>query len=211
METFDKRVDAYIEKSADFAKPILDHLRELIHKASPEISETIKWSFPHFDYKGTVCHFSSFKQHCAFGFWKGSLLPDPDNILEDNRDSAMSQFGRITSITELPSDEILIKYIRNAVILNETGVKLPPKKKTTAAEVEVPQYFSKELAKHSLAQSNFEDFSNSHKREYLEWFEEAKTESTRQKRMGTALEWLSEGKSRNWKYNKKVRGKLQTN
>ena len=204
MEKFDKRVDAYIEKSAEFAKPILNHLRELIHKASPEISETIKWSFPIFDYKGTVCHFASFKQHCAFGFWKGSLLPDPANILEDNRDSAMSQFGRITSLADLPSDEILIQYIRNAVVLNETGVKLPARKKTTPADVEVPVYFSERLSKNALAQSAFEAFSNSHKREYLEWLAEAKTEATRQKRMETALEWLSEGKSRNWKYNRKV-------
>ena len=208
METFDKRVDAYIEKSAEFAKPILNHLRHLIHTASPEITETIKWSFPHFDYKGTVCHFASFKQHCAFGFWKASLLPDPDNILEDNRSSAMSQFGRITSLAELPTDEVLIKYIRNAVVLNETGVKLPPKKKTTAAEVEVPAYFREELSKNSLAESNFEGFSNSHKKEYLEWLAEAKTEATRQKRMETALLWLSEGKSRNWQYSRKGPVKL---
>lgn len=204
MGTFDKRVDAYIERSADFAKPILNHLRELIHKASPQINETIKWSFPVFDYKGTVCHFASFKQHCAFGFWKGSLLPDPENILEDNRDSAMSQFGRITSIEELPSDEVLTQYIRNAVVLNETGVKLPTKKKTTAAEVEVPAYFRDKLSKNPLALSSFEGFSNSHKKEYLEWIVEAKSETTREKRIATALEWLSEGKSRNWKYNKKA-------
>ena len=204
METFDKRVDAYIEKSAEFAKPILTHLRALIHKASPEITETIKWSFPVFAFKGTVCHFASFKQHCAFGFWKGSLLPDPEKILEDNRDSAMSQFGRITSLKDLPSDEVLIQYIRNAVLLNETGVKLPAKKKTTVADVKVPTYFNEQLSKNPLAQSTFEAFSNSHKKEYLEWLAEAKTETTRQKRMETALEWLSEGKSRNWKYKKKV-------
>lgn len=204
METFDKRVDAYIEKSADFAKPILIHLREIIHQASPEITETIKWNFPVFVYKGTVCHFASFKQHCAFGFWKGSLLPDPENILEDNRDSAMSQFGRITSINDLPSNEILIQYIRNAVVLNETGAKLPARKKTTATQVEVPAYFSEKLSTNPLAQSSFESFSSSHKKEYLEWFAEAKTEATRKKRVDTALEWLSEGKSRNWKYNRKV-------
>ena len=196
----------YIEKSADFAKPILNHLRKLIHQASPEILETVKWSFPHFIYKGTVCHFASFKQHCAFGFWKGSLLPDPDNILEDNRNSAMSQFGRITVLAELPSDEILIKYIRNAVVLNETGAKIPPKKKTTAADVDIPAYFSDALSKNSLAESSFVAFSNSHKKEYLEWLAEAKTEATRQKRMKTAILWLSEGKSRNWKYARKVTG-----
>lgn len=203
METLDERVDAYIEKSADFAKPILNHLRELIHKACPEINETIKWSFPHFDYKGTVCHIASFKQHCAFGLSKSSLLPDPYNLFEGTRDSEMSQFGRITTLDDLPEDEILIQYIQNGVLLNETGVKLPAKKKTAAAEVEVPAYFTEQLSTNPLALSSFENFSNSHKKEYLDWIVEAKTETTRQKRMAMALEWLSEGKSRNWKYDRK--------
>jgi uncharacterized protein YdeI (YjbR/CyaY-like superfamily) len=204
METFDKRVDAYIEKSADFAKPILNHLRDLIHKASPEIKETIKWSFPHFDYKGTVCSMASFKQHCAFGFWKSSLLPDPENLLKAEVQSAMGQFGRITSMEDLPGEEVMIAYIRNAVLLNETGVKVTPNRKATVslADLVVPDYFLEALSKNPLAQSAFQGFSNSHKKEYLDWFAEAKTEETRQKRIATALLWLSEGKSRNWKYKK---------
>lgn len=199
METFDTRIDAYIEKSADFAKPILKHLRELIHQASPEISETMKWSFPHFDYKGTICSMASFKQHCAFGFWKSSLLPDPHNLLNSETESAMGQFGRITCLADLPSDEIMSEYIRNAVILNETGVKLPQKRKSVPAstELEIPGYFVEGLSMNPLAQSTFESFSYSHKKEYLEWLEEAKTEETRLKRMATALLWLAEGKSRN--------------
>jgi uncharacterized protein YdeI (YjbR/CyaY-like superfamily) len=204
METFDKRVDAYIEKSADFAKPILNHLRQLIHNAAPEITETIKWSFPHFDYKGTVCSMASFQQHCAFGFWKSSLLPDPENLLKLEVQSAMGQFGRITSLEDLPAEEIMIKYIQNAVLLNETGVKVSQKKKerVSPADLKVPGYFSEALTKNVLAQSAFEGFSSSHKKEYLDWFAEAKAEETREKRVATALMWLSEGKSRNWKYRK---------
>ena len=204
MEKFDTRVDTYIEKSADFAKPILNHLRDLIHKASPEINETMKWSFPHFDYKGTVCSMASFKQHCAFGFWKSTLLPDPENLLKSEVQSAMGQFGRITSLEDLPAEEVMIGYIRNAVILNETGVKATPTKKDKAplADLVVPDYFIEALSKNPLAQSAFQGFSNSHKKEYLDWFAEAKTEDTREKRIATALLWLGEGKSRNWKYKK---------
>ena len=204
MEKFDTRVDTYIEKSADFAKPILNHLRDLIHKASPEINETIKWSFPHFDYKGTVCSMASFKQHCAFGFWKSTLLPDPENLLKSEVQSAMGQFGRITSLEDLPAEEVMIQYIRNAVILNETGVKVTPTKKPKAplADIVVPDYLLTALSKNPLAQSAFQGFSNSHKKEYLDWFAEAKTKETREKRITTALLWLSEGKSRNWKYKK---------
>ena len=204
MEKFDTRVDTYIEKSADFAKPILNHLRDLIHKASPEINETMKWSFPHFDYKGTVCSMASFKQHCAFGFWKSTLLPDPENLLKSEVQSAMGQFGRITSLEDLPAEEVMIEYIRNAVLLNETGVKVTPTKKVSVplADLVVPDHFLEMLAKNPLAQSTFQGFSNSHKKEYLDWFAEAKTEETREKRVATALLWLSEGKSRNWKYKK---------
>ena len=204
MERFDNRVDDYIEKSADFAKPILIHLRELIHLASPEMNETIKWGFPHFDYKGTVCSMASFKQHCAFGFWKSSLLPDPHHLLNSDAESAMGQFGRIKSMSDLPSDEIMMDYIRNATLLNEMGIKLTQKAKLKLqnAEPEISGHFAEALSGNTLAQHTFESLSNSHKREYLEWLEEAKTEATRMKRMATALEWLVEGKSRNWKYKK---------
>jgi uncharacterized protein YdeI (YjbR/CyaY-like superfamily) len=204
MGTFDTRVDAYIEKSADFARPILNHLRGLIHMASPEISETIKWGFPHFDYKGTVCSMASFKQHCAFGFWKSSLLPDPHHLLNSGAETAMGQFGRICTLDDLPEDEIMIEYIKNAVMLNEAAVKVPQKRKPASASIdlEIPDYFMEALSKNPLAHAAFEEFSNSHKKEYLEWITEAKTEQTREKRMATTLLWLSEGKSRNWKYRK---------
>lgn len=195
----DKRVDAYIAKSADFAKPILKHLRELVHKACPEVEETIKWSFASFDYKGMLCSMAAFKQHCTFGFWKVSLLKDPKKYL--TVENAMGHLGKITSLKDLPSDKILIDFIKQAIKLNNEGIKLPSKPRSTVKkELKVPDYFQKMLSKNKKALQIFENFSYSHKKEYIEWITEAKTEETRTKRMNQALEWMVEGKSRNWKY-----------
>lgn len=202
MEKYDPRIDAYIEKSADFAKPVLIYLRKLIHQTSSEIHETIKWGFPHFDYKGTICSMASFKEHCAFGFWKSSLLSDPYTILKKGSTESMGQFGRIKSIADLPSDEILTAYILEAISLNEKGIKLP-KKASPVEPVTIPDYFQKALNDHSDAKTHFNTLSNSHRKEYISWIEEAKTEATRNKRISTTLEWLSEGKSLNWKYERK--------
>lgn len=198
MPAVDPRVDAYIDKSADFAKPILKHLRELIHKACPDIRETIKWSFPHFDYKGTVCSMAAFKQHCAFGFWKQALLEQDAFPAEK---TAMGSFGRITSLKDLPADKVMTRLIHQAIELNEKGVKVP-KKSALKKELVVPAELTKALSKNKAAKAAFEKFSNSHKREYVEWINEAKTDPTRNKRIATTVEWLSEGKSRNWKYEK---------
>jgi hypothetical protein len=178
----DKRVDAYIAKSAEFAKPILTHLRELVHKACPEVEEVIKWGFPNFDYKGVFCSMAGFKQHCSFGFWKASLMKDPKGILLANDKGSMGNFDRITSLKDLPSDKILLDFLKQAVELNELGVK---RKMKVTREV-------------------FEGFAYSHRKEYIQWFEEAKTEETRNKRIAQAIEWISDGKGRNWKYEKKV-------
>jgi uncharacterized protein YdeI (YjbR/CyaY-like superfamily) len=196
MPTVDPRVDAYIEKSADFAKPILNYIRKLVHKACPDIVETMKWSFPHFDHKGTVCSMASFKQHCAFGFWKQSLLEQDAFPAEK---TAMGSFGRITSLKDLPSDKVMISLMQQAVELNEKGIKVQ-KKPAVKKELVVPDDLTKALAKNKAAKMAFEKFSPSHKREYVMWIEEAKTEPTRNKRLATTVEWLSEGKSRNWKY-----------
>ena len=195
--------DAYIKAAAPFAQPILKHLRELVHKACPEVEETIKWGFPHFDYKGVMCSMAAFKNHCAFGFWKSSLMNDKEKVMEVNERQAMGNFQRITSLADLPSDKILIDYIKEAKKLNDDDIKLPARKKTTVKEVEVPVYFVKALKRNSDAWKNFEKFSYSNKKDYVEWIEEAKTEATREKRIEAAVEWISEGKSRNWKYMKK--------
>lgn len=202
MEKYDARIDAYIAKSADFAKPILIHLRELIHSASSQITENIKWGMPFFEYKGPVCHLAAFKQHCAFGFWKAARLKDPHKVLQEEEGSGAGSFGRIISLADLPSDEILVEYIHEMITLNESGVKETPVKKATAPKtvIEEPAYLTSLLEKHPEAKTNFEKFSPSQKKEYLEWIVEAKTEATRQKRLDTAIEWISEGKTRHWKY-----------
>ena len=200
----DHRVDNYIAKSSDFAKPILNHFRNLVHQACPETEEKIKWGFPHFDYKGMMCSMAAFKHHCAFTFWKAALMKDKKLIENAKSESAMGHLGRITSLRDLPSDRKIISYIMEAKKLNDDGVKLPAKPiSKQSREVVVSEYFLKILKKNKIAQKTFEKFSASHKREYIDWITEAKTEATRNKRISTTIEWLSEGKSRNWKYKEK--------
>ena len=200
MPSNDPRIDAYIEKSADFAKPILEHLRKLVHKACPEVEETWKWSFPNFTYKGMLCSMAAFKQHASFGFWKQSLLES--DAFPKNK-TAMGSFGRITTLKDLPSDKVIIGLIRQAMELNEKGINVQKAKKPAEKkEIVVPDDLAAALAKDKKAKAQFEKFSNSHRREYVMWITEAKTEPTRLKRLATTIEWLSEGKSRNWKYEK---------
>jgi len=204
MAQKDSRIDLYISKSADFAKPILIHLRELVHSACPDVQETIKWGFASFDYKGPMCSMAAFKKHCSFGFWKASLMKDKTLIANAESETAMGHYGKITSLEDLPSDKKIIAHIKNAMMLNEKGIKIPPKKLTsTIKEIVVPDYFLKQLIKNKKAFTTFENFSPSHKREYVEWIIEAKTDETKNRRIQTAIEWLSESKPRNWKYMKK--------
>lgn len=199
----DKRIDMYIMKSADFAVPILNHLRELVHAACPEVEETMKWSFPHFNYKNEMmCSMASFKQHCAFGFWKASLMKDKSLMENAKGETAMGHLGRITSVKDLPSDKKIFSYIKEAMKLNDEGKKVV-KKPAEGKEPEVPAYFLKALKSNKAAQKTFENFSPSAKKEYVMWIVEAKTEDTRNKRIEQALEWMAEGKQRNWKYMKK--------
>lgn len=200
----DERIDLYIEKSADFAQPILYHLRAIIHKAVPEIHETIKWSFPHFEYKKSIlCSMASFKQHCSFGFWLGSMMDDSHDVLKSREEGGMGHFGKISSLEDLPSEDVIISYIYQAVKLIDSGAKLEKKSPVQAKELIIPEDFEAALKTNSKAMATFELFSPSHKKEYVEWVTEAKTESTRQKRLETAIEWMSEGKIRHWKYVKK--------
>jgi uncharacterized protein YdeI (YjbR/CyaY-like superfamily) len=200
----DPRIDAYIEKAADFAKPVLKHFRALVHKTCPEVEEKWKWSFPHFDYHGgPMASMASFKQHCAIGFWKASLMKNNEPLMAAAKsETSMGHLGKITSLKDLPKDPVLIRYIHEGMKLNEMGVKVPAKK-AKAAEVDVPDYFDKALSKNKKARQAFENFSNSHRKEYVMWVTEAKTEETRMKRLATAVEWMSEGKNRHWKYEKK--------
>jgi uncharacterized protein YdeI (YjbR/CyaY-like superfamily) len=199
MAKTDPRIDAYIAKSADFAKPILNHLRELVHQGCPDVEETWKWSFPHFLYKGILCSMAAFKNHCSFGFWKNALIIGKNNGKAER--DGMGSFGRLTSLADLPADSVLLAYIKKAVQLNDTGVKNPARSAPKVKKpLVVPDYLMAALSKRKKALATWEDFSYSHKKEYVEWVTEAKTEQTRSKRLTTTVTWLVEGKSRNWKY-----------
>ena len=199
MGTRDARVDDYIAKSAEFARPILTYLRDLVHEACPDVEETMKWSFPHFMYKGMMCSMASFKEHCAFGFWKSSLIVEKGGATAEK---AAGQFGRITQLSDLPSKKVLSGYVKEAMKLNEAGVKTPSRMtpKAPKAELVVPDDLTSALQANQKARATFENFSTSQKREYVEWLTEAKAEATRARRLETAIEWMAEGKPRNWKY-----------
>jgi|SRR6185437_761034 len=198
MPTRDPRIDAYIARSADFAGPILTHLRELVHAACPDVEETIKWGAPTFTYKGMLCGMAAFKQHCAFHFWKRSLVVP---ATETSSETAMGQFGRLTSVADLPSRKVMIGYVKKAMELNDAGVKSPTRGKAKAArKLVVPEALAAALAKNRKARASFDNLSPSQQREYCEWIADAKREETREQRLATAIEWIAEGKSRNWKY-----------
>jgi uncharacterized protein YdeI (YjbR/CyaY-like superfamily) len=206
MGVKDPRIDAYIGKSADFARPILEHLRELIHITCPDVVENIKWGFPHFEYKGMFCGMAAFKQHCAFDFWKAAIMKDPYGFLITSDKDAMGHLGRITSLSDLPPRKHLVAYLKQAMDLNDRGVSLATVRKAgnkAKKKLKVPDEILRALKKNKKARDTFEKFSYSHKKEYIEWITEAKTEETRSKRISTMLEWLSEGKPRNWKYMRK--------
>lgn len=197
MARLDPRVDAYIAKSRDFAKPILTQIRKVMHSAVPDVQETIKWGAPAFEHKGILCIMASFKEHCALNLWKGSLILKKG---DKGVDESAGNFGRLTSVKDLPSDRVLGGYFKQAAKLNEEGVgvkKAPAAKKKA---VVVPPLIRSALANNAKARAAFEEFSPSHQREYIQWITEAKSEDTRQRRLDTALEWMAEGKSRNWKY-----------
>jgi len=199
MPTTDPRIDAYIAKSADFAQPILEHLRAVVHAACPDVEETMKWSFPHFMYKGMMCSMASFKAHCALNFWKAELLMAADEV---NRE-AMGHFGKITSIKDLPSKKVLTAYIKQAMKLNDDGVAAPARaRQATPRPLDIPDDLNAALDAVPAARKYFNAFSPSKQRDYADWLNEAKTEATRTRRREQAIEWITEGKPRNWKYEK---------
>ena len=197
MGSRDPRVDAYIERSAAFARPILTHIRTVVHGACPEVEETLKWSMPAFMYHGILCGMAAFKQHCTFGFWKGSLILDAKGR---RADEAMGQFGRITQLSDLPSKRALTGYVRQAMRLNEEGTAVKRPLKRPKPPLRVPIELKRALEKNRKARETFEGFPTSNKRDYAEWIAEAKGAETRQRRLAQAIEWMAQGKPRNWKY-----------
>ncbi len=195
----DPRIDAYIAKSADFAKPVLRHLRKVVHAGCPDVEETLKWGMPAFMYKGILCGMAAFKGHCTFGFWKETLLKKKYGPLAKVDAKAMGQFGRITGVADLPSERTLLRFVKDAAALNDAGVKVAARPKTKKP-LAIPTDFMAALRKNKKALATFEGFSPSHKREYVEWVTEAKGEDTRARRLATAVAWMADGKVRNWKY-----------
>ena len=196
MPTRDARVDAYIATAPAFAKPILTRFRKAVHAGCPDVVETIKWSVPFFDYKGTLASMASFKAHTRFGFWKGSLLasaPQGDSV------DGMNQFGSVSSIDDMPSEAALVKMVKEAAALNDSGVKVE-RKRMEKAPLKTPPALLAALKKNRKAGAAFEAFSPSARRDYVEWITEAKSEATRKSRLDTAIAWIAEGKKRHWKY-----------
>ena len=186
----DPRVDAYIAKANDFAKPILKQIRAAVHKGHPGIRETIKWGVPAYvDERGIFCMTPAFKRHCAWVFWTGRKPASVD----------AKSLRRITSVEELPAPRGLVALVKEAATRTK-GTRKKPAPKTRARSLRVPVYFAAELRKNSKARAAFDAFPPSHRREYVDWVHSAKTDETRQRRLATAIQWISAGKSRNWKY-----------
>jgi len=197
------KVDSYIETAEEFARPILAHLRELIHATCPGIIEEMKWGIPHFDYKGEMmCIFAAYKKHCSYSYWKNALMRDAR--LKANSDLAAAKriMGKLTQVADLPSDSELIAWIEEAMALNEQGIKLPPRKSNGPKEVGIPEAFSVRLAANPTIRAIFESKSASFQKEYNIWIGEAKSDATRGKRIDEALAWIAQGKGRFWKYAK---------
>jgi uncharacterized protein YdeI (YjbR/CyaY-like superfamily) len=191
----DPRVDAYIAKQADFARPILTHLRAMLHEACPDGEETLKWSMPSFMYKQKIlASFAAFKAHASLGYWNDSMLQQD----EKNR-SAMGQFGRLTALADLPDRARLIDLTRQSMALIDAGAK-PPRTTAKKAPLTVPQDMRAAIDANAAAKASFDGFPPSAQRDYVEWITEAKTDATRAKRLNQAVEWLAEGKRRHWKY-----------
>ena len=204
MAKKDPRVDTYIAKAADFAKPLLTYFRGIVHEACPDAEETIKWSTPSFQCAGSaLCSMAAFKQHCSFGFWRANLLTLNGKPLGFG---AEGQLSHIRSKADLPPRSVLVALIAQAATLNAGGVKTSvmsaARSRGPAKPVAVPADFRRALAVNRAARDTFDSLSPSHRREYVEWITEAKQEATRARRLATSVEWLAEGKPRNWKYMK---------
>ena len=190
--TRDPRIDEKIAKAGDFARPILDHIRAVVHATVEGVEETLKWSMPHFTYKGkNLAAMAAFKEHCSLHI-----------VGRERVEGAMGSFGRITSIDDLPDDaELAAKLLEAKTRIDSGEVSMPPRPKTSQKPViPMPDDFASALARDEVAQATFNAFAPSQRWEYLDWITGAKREETRAKRIGEAVGWIAEGKKRNWKY-----------
>ena len=197
MAKKDKRVDVYITRAPQFARPILTTVRGWMHEGAPDCEEALKWGHPAFLQEGILCGMVAFKEYCGVHFWQGK------NVVAVNKGphGPAQQLGKLLAVKDLPSKRVFLGYVRKAVELNASGVKVarPTKPKKPFA---VPAEFRKAMDRDAKAKATFDGFSPSHRREYAEWIADAKQEATRERRIAQALEWLAEGKPRNWKYMK---------
>jgi uncharacterized protein YdeI (YjbR/CyaY-like superfamily) len=197
MASKDPRIDAYIAKAQPFAQPILKRIRKAVHTACPGVAETVKWGMPAFDYKGPLVGMAGFKAHCALAFWKASLMK---NIPTDIGVDAMGQFGRLESLNDTPPEGQLVKMVKEAAALNEAGVKVKRTPKAPKPPAKAPADMLAAIKKNKKAAAAWGGFSPSAQREYVEWITDAKSADTRARRLETAIEWIADGKKRNWKY-----------
>lgn len=202
MAVRDKRVDEYITSAAPFARPILAHLRKLIHRACPDIEEGIKWNAPFFSHRGKIlCFFAEFKAHVAFGFWHPQMKKIVAPSHRRKAGGGMGTFGRIATREDLPDDRALSRYLKAAMALNEAEAKKSPARKSRPA-LTAPPALAEALRRHPRAQASWLEFTPGARRDYIEWIFDAKRAETREQRLRTTLEWVAEGKRRNWKYEK---------
>jgi len=197
MPKIDPRIDSYIRRAAPFAQPILMRIRKVVHTALPDVEETLKWRHPTFMYKGMLGGFAAFKQHATLGFWKHDLLVKQLPKIDQD---AWGQFGRLTSVQDLPDDQTLATLVKAAAALNDAGVKVDRMQAPTKAPLKTPPDLAGALQKNKSALNTYKAFPPSKKRDYIEWLTKAKTADTRARRRETAIAWMAEGKSRNWKY-----------
>ena len=196
MPNRDPRVDAYIAGAPEFARSILAHLRDIVHRNCPQVEETLKWRMPTFMHHGMLCGMAAFKQHCSFGFWKHELVVGKDQA---GSTQGLGQFGKLTTLKDLPSPKLLAGYVKRAMRLNEEGIRAPratPKKRALA----MPDDLGTALKKNARASATFASFSPTNQRDYIEWIIDAKRAETRSRRLAQAIQWMAEGKPRNWKY-----------
>jgi len=195
MPSLDPRVDAYIGKAEEFARPILAEIRARVHAACPRVEETIKWGMPNFVYAGGIlCGMAAFRRHVSFGYWKHAL------VMDGAERDGMGSYGKLASLRDLPPKARMQADLKKAMRLNEEGVKPERARSAPKPPPEVPSDLAARLSGNKAAKATFEAFPPSCRREYIDWIIEAKREETRAKRLAQAVEWMAEGKRRNWKY-----------
>ncbi|MES2006117.1 MAG: YdeI/OmpD-associated family protein [Bacteroidota bacterium] len=203
MAQLNKKVTEYISNSAEFAQGIMEHLRQIIHETCPDAEEDIKWGTPHYSYKGDhLCMMGGFKNHCSFSLYKAEFIKDKEIMLSVKAGKKFGYMDKLKSIADLPSKKILVSLLKEAMTINEKGIKKEKPVSDKPKLVETPDYLIQRLSTDPKAKEIFNTKSNSFRKEYIVWISDAKTDETRQKRLAEAMEWIAEGKSRFWKSKK---------